>query len=324
MRVTQNTSFDQVRDTMQKSKGRMEKLQMQGSTLKKLNTPSDDPVGSAKVLETRTDKVNIEQFQTNAKLAETFLNHTDHAISELSDIVVRAKEIALSQASGASANNDTRLGIAEEVQQLYQQAIVAGNRRIGDRFIFGGYKTDRPPLDSEGRFQGDRGQMMVEVARDAFVSMNVPGVEVFNTQPQHSYDDRQIELKTTGRDPASLEDPQGGRPPNINLFDEIDALRIALLSGDIERIRGSLESFDQLHAGLVAARSRIGSRMQGLASVGQSQERHAITNAQLTQHLEDADLTQVMSNLAKEESVFKSVLASGQKLIQPTLLDFLR
>src|SRR5687768_7798069 len=115
MRVTENTNFDTVRNTITRSRSRMENLQTQNATLKKLNTPSDDPVGAAKVLEIRTDKMNNDQFQTNAKLAETFLSNSELALSELSDIVMRAKEIAISQASGASSTDETRLGVAEEI-----------------------------------------------------------------------------------------------------------------------------------------------------------------------------------------------------------------
>jgi flagellar hook-associated protein 3 FlgL len=53
-------------------------------------------------------------------------------------------------------------------------------------------------------------------------------------------------------------------------------------------------------------------------------ERHNVTNAQLSSALEDADLAQVVSDMAKEETVFRSSLASAHKLIQPTLLDFLK
>src|SRR5258708_5491177 len=117
MRVTEHTNFDTVRDSIGRSRGRMENLQKQQATLKKVNAPSDDPAGAAKVLEVRTDKVNNDQFQMNAKLAGAFLNNTDHALEQLTEIVGRCKEIAIGQASGASANDDTRLGVAEEITQ---------------------------------------------------------------------------------------------------------------------------------------------------------------------------------------------------------------
>jgi flagellar hook-associated protein 3 FlgL len=110
----------------------------------------------------------------------------------------------------------------------------------------------------------------------------------------------------------------------VNIFDELQNFRIALLTGDLDGIRGTLERFDQAHSSLIAARAKIGSRMNGLQNTTQALERHDLVNANLTTSLEDADMAQVMSNLAKEETIFKSALASSQRLIQPTLMDFLR
>jgi flagellar hook-associated protein 3 FlgL len=306
----------------------MDGLQQQSATLKKLNTPSDDPVGASKVLEIRTDKVNNDQYQMNAKLAETFLSNSEHTLGELADIVLRAKEIALGQASGASSNDSSRLGIAEEVSQLYNQAVAAANRRIGDRYLFGGYKTQKPPVDPEGRYLGDSGQMMSEIGKGVFLTMNVTGLEAFNTNPQAASQPLKNEL--TGRKPANrtLEGPDGGpaeaSAENINVFSELQNLRISLLSGNLDGVRDTLERFDQLHGKLNAVRAKIGSRMQGVQNVLQSNERHNVTNAQLSSSIEDADMAQVVSDLAKEETVFRSALASSQKLLQPTLLQFLK
>src|SRR3954452_10256151 len=97
MSVTENTNYETIRDSLRRSKERMENLQLQSSTLKKLNQPSDDPVGASKVLELRTDKMNNDQYQMNSKFSENFLTNSDHAIAELIDTVLRAKEIAINQ-----------------------------------------------------------------------------------------------------------------------------------------------------------------------------------------------------------------------------------
>lgn len=326
MRVTDNTNYGVVRDSIGRSKGRMENLQMEAATTRKLNRPSDDPVGAAKVLEVRTDKVNNDQFQANARLAQAYLDNTDHALNDLSEIVMRAKEIALNQASNASSTPESRYGVGEEVNQLFQRAVATANRRIGDRYIFGGYKTNTPPVDAEGGYRGDDGQMMVEVGREVFIGANIPGHEAFNTVPEGSADHQRIH--------RGKEDGAGSRrlasespPPsvqNTNLFEEIKALRTGLMTGDIETIRDTLDGFDNLLSKLVSTRAKVGSRIQSIEGNMSALERHNITNAQLTSSIEDADMTQVVSDLAKEETVFKSSLASAKHLIQPTLIDFLR
>lgn len=317
----------------------MENLQTQSATLKKINTPSDNPVGSSKILEIRTDKVNNEQFLTNSKIAEAQLNNTESALSELADIVVRAKEIAIQQASGASANDDTRLAVAEEITQLYQGAIGAANRRIGDRYLFGGYKTDRPPVSVDGKYVGDDGQMMVEVGRDVFIAMNLSGNEAFNTEPgvenrpADMGESPELQMRTGNRVPAGYSasgkvtaapGANAPRPENVNVFEELQNLRIGLLTSDTDTIRNTLDRFDQIHSRLNSMRAKIGSRVNGLQTMTQSLERQNITNAQLGSHLEDADMAQVVSDLAKEETVFRSALQSSTKLLQPTLMDFLK
>lgn len=331
MRVTENTNFDTIRGSIRRSRERMEGLQQQSATLKKLNTPSDDPVGASKVLEIRTDKVNNDQFHMNSKMAETFLSNTDHTLGDLAEIILRAKEIAIGQASGASSNDSTRLGVSEEVTQLFNQAVAVANRRIGDRYLFGGYKTQNPPVDSDGRYRGDDGQMMTEIGKGVFLAMNIPGIEAFNTSPESSSDLRRMNELHPNRQPGGIasegvaEDGHiASSQENVNVFGELQNLRIALLTGDIDGIRDTLERFDQLHAKVNAIRAKVGSRMQGLQNMTQSAERHNLVNAQLSSNLEDADMAQVVSDLAKEETVFRSALASSQRLIQPTLLEFLK
>ncbi len=325
MRVTDNTNFGVVRDSISRSRGRMENLQMESATLKKLNRPSDDPVGAAKVLEVRTDKVNNEQFQVNAKLAQAYLDNTDHALEELSEIVMRAKEIAINQSSNASSTPESRLGVSEEVSQLFQRAVATGNRRIGDRYILGGFKTTAAPVDAEGNYRGDDGEVMIEVGREVFIGANVPGHEVFNTQPENSSDGRRLKGGTeSGVERRLSSEASVAGPQNSNLFQQLKALRTGLLTGDIETVRGTLDAFDDLLGKVISTRSKIGARIQSIEGNMTALDRHNVTNAQLTSSIEDADMTQVVSDLAKEETVFKSSLASSKHLIQPTLLDFLR
>jgi len=173
-------------------------------------------------------------------------------------------------------------------------------------------------VDPEGKYLGDDGQMMVEIANNVFVSMNVPGIDAFNTHPKlvanknGQYSNENLPTEDIG---------QGME--NVNLYDELQDFRIALLTGNLEAIRGTLERFDQIFSKLVATRAKVGSRVEGVESTSQAIERHNITNSMLSSALEDADMAQVVSDLGKEETVFRSALASSKRLIQPTLLDFL-
>jgi len=330
LRVTHNMNFNSIHEAISRSRNRMAKSQEQASTQKKLNTPSDDPVGSARILEMRTDKVNNQQFITNSKMAQAFLSNSDGVLQELVDIVVRAKEIAVNQSSDASSSESARVGVAEEVSQLFQQAVANGNRRIADRYLFGGYRTDQAPVSVDGRYQGDDGQMMVEVSKDVFVAMNLDGMSVFNTDPESSMDFRNLRasqkvdaeergIEFRGSEPNAVVEGMG----NVNVFQELKNLRIGLLTGDTGGIRATLERFDALHERLVSMRAKIGSRLQGLGATETTLERHDITNATLSSSIEDADMGKVMTDIAREETVLRSSLQTSKKLVQPTLMDFI-
>lgn len=308
MRVTDNSNYNTVRDSIYRSKEKMDSLQQQASTLKRVNHPSDDPAGTARILEIRTDKANQDQYLANAKMAETFLNNSDLALSEISEIVVRMKEIALGQSNSVTASPGIRQGLAEEVSQLFQQAVSLGNQRMGDRYLFAGFKTQSPPINPEGEYQGDDGQIMVEIANDVFLTMNIPGCDVFNTHPKS----------------VSCQWLYGDAQDNVNLFEEIKNLRIALIRGDLEGIQDTLDPFDQIHSKLVATRAKIGTRTQGLRTANQTSERLLVAGAQLNANIEDSDMVQVMNDLSREETLFKNSLATSKRLIQPSLLDFLR
>lgn len=296
MRVTENTNFESIRGNIRKSREKMEGLQNQAASMKKLNAPSDDPVAAAKVLQVRTDQASYDQFQVNAQTAQAYLSHSEYALGELAEIILRAKEIALSQAGQNNSNDITRLASAEELARLQEQAVATANVRIGERYLFGGYKTQVAPIDPQGAYHGDSGQMMTEISKGVFLAMNVPGAEVFTAV-----------------------DGQGA-----NLFEEIQNFRVALLKGDLDGVRNALDRFDSNYQKLNSVRAQVGSRMRSLQNVMQAGERHRQLNAQVSSVLEDADVVQVVSDLAKEESIFRSALASSQKLIQPTLMEFLK
>jgi flagellar hook-associated protein 3 FlgL len=310
----------------------MERLQIQNSTQKKLLGPSDDPAANAKIMDIRTQTTVNAQFEANAELAKNRLHMTDQALGELYDLFVRAKEIAISQSSDASASPDSRMGVAQEVSALYQQLVSVANRRVGQQYLFSGFKTLTSPYSALGEYRGDNGEIPVEVQKDVFVAVNLPGPEVFMTKRFLPGEEARspaavdkTDQSVDGKNNAPPIERQNGRPAEIiNSFHELDALRVGLLTNDTATIRDTMERLDEMIRSVITLRAKISSRVSGLeASVGATQ-RTDMQNAELATNLEDADYAQLWSDMAKEETVLRSSLQVAQKLIQPTLLEFLR
>src|SRR3989338_4158449 len=133
MRVTENSVRNTVQDTLQSSRQRMDKLQRQNATLKRINKPSDDAIGNLKLMKIRDDILNNDQFGKNSALARNYLNYTDQALNETLGHVSRAKERSVQMASSAANGADSRAMVAEEIRSMKSKLTAIAKKRLGER-----------------------------------------------------------------------------------------------------------------------------------------------------------------------------------------------
>ena len=170
MRIADKMQLEQVKTNLQKNRSQMSELQNQAATQKRLNKPSDDPLSSARVLANRSDLAGTKQFSKSLTYAKSFLEFTDQSLGELNEILVRAKELALGQSTDGGSNEETRRAVASELDELTGQMTSIGNRKLGDRYVFGGFHTQNAPFDIHGNYGGDSGEMMIHVDKENFVA----------------------------------------------------------------------------------------------------------------------------------------------------------
>ena len=181
MRVSDKLNQNQLLNNIQKSRSNVQSLQNQASTMKKILKPSDDPIGVAKILENRTDLKNLNQYEKDIDHGRMFLETTESTLSQLSDAMVRAKELALQGATDTNGGLPREM-IAEEISQISNSVLEMSNRTAGDRYLFGGYKTEVAPFDREGNYRGDAAQVQIQNHRQQFIPMNLPGSLIFMGQ----------------------------------------------------------------------------------------------------------------------------------------------
>lgn len=323
MRVGENTTLNTVRDSLARSRLRMNDLQKQNATLKRVNAPSDDPVGNVKLMSIRNETLDNEQFERNANLAKTFLNYTDSSLEEVTNLLGRAKELAIGQASSAANGAESRMMVAEEVRNIINEVTAIANRRLGDRHIFAGYMTQTQPFDDSLNYKGDDGSIMVEVQKDVFIGMNIPGKEIFMGAAQPQPKAAAAEGEAEGQQPE-LAMKRPTQLSSENLFNTLEALRVGLMTNDVDQIRATLEPLDRISNRVITTRAQVGARTAGIDSAIANMGKKNVFNAELQSGIEDADVIQVVSDMAREESVLRASLQASNKLIQPTLLEFLK
>ncbi len=358
MRIADKSIYDQINSSLSKNRSDLSKLQTQASTQKRVNRPADDPLAAARVLVERTEVSGMDQYKKNADYARSFLEYADQSMGELTETLLRAKELALSQANDASSNETTRKVSATEVEQLFAQVVQIGNRKLGDRFLFGGYKTLEAPFDSKGGYRGDDGTILIQTNKDGFVHINIPGSELFHgeslasarlrnqggSQPPGNgalgdrspkpngevSPEQSEELVFRGPASSSVESPPAGfkeeedSSQGVNLFKVLKELEAGLRTGDKRTIHESLDFLDEALEQVILSRSQLGARIMGLNNASETLDKSKI-NSKITQsQLEDADLFSTVNDLNKSETTLKATLATSGKMVQPSLLDFLR
>lgn len=177
-RVSENSSTAALKYALNKTKSKMEDLQLKGSTLKQITRPSDNPVSNVEAMALTSSTNDNVQYLKNSEFALLNLNVTEKSLEELTEIITKAKEIAIAQSSDFF-NADVRKNVANEVQQLSNQALAIANKKVGLKHIFSGTSTLTVPFDANGTYKGDTGHISLEVSRNFFVPINLTGEEVF-------------------------------------------------------------------------------------------------------------------------------------------------
>lgn len=349
MRIADKMQFEQVNKNIGRNRTQMSDLQNQAASQKRVVKPSDDPLAASRVLANRIDLQGNLQFTKSVNVARSFVEYTDQSLGDLSEVLVRAKELAIGQSSDGASNEHSRRIVATEMEQLYNHMVSIGNRKLGDRFIFGGFHTQNSPFDQEGKYGGDSGEIMIHIDKETFLPMNITGARVFlgegvsangmvkSGPPQaKSIEELQESLKpeeppptqrgsATLRGPASVTEPTPEELPHgINLFHLVRDLGTALSTNDKAGIQDSLDVLDQGIEQVVLSRAQVGTRASLLDSFMQTMERAKVDNKAAISSLEDADIFSTVSDINKTQSTLQATLETSGKLIQPSLLQFLK
>lgn len=148
MRVTNNMLIRTMMLNLNNNLGRMDKYQQQMATGKKIQTPSDDPIIAARSLKFRTDVSEIEQFQKNTDDAQSWLETSETAIANLGNIAQRIRDLTV-QVSNGTMTTDDKQKVKAEISQLKKSIVETGNATYASRYVFAGYKTNKPPFAIE-------------------------------------------------------------------------------------------------------------------------------------------------------------------------------
>ncbi|MGH2319168.1 flagellar hook-associated protein FlgL [Planococcus sp. SE5232] len=293
MRVTQQMLNQNSIRNMNQNLSRFEKINNQVSTGKLLHRPSDDPNGVSKAMNLKSTIAANAQFERNTSEAKLWMDETDQHIGSMTDVMQRVRELAVQGNNGSLSEHD-RTSISAEVEELTEQMRQLANAKVNGKSLFNGQKTGEIPFPEKGSYAFNSSELAARtfnIGEGISIQSSVLPDELFGT----ATDDE-------------------------NLFKTLQSISVNLKAGtsiDLEKIDAGMER-------LLKVSAENGARQNRVEAV---ENRLLDSNLQLKTMLskvEDIDYAEAIIKLTSEESVYQASLAASSKIIQPSLMDFLR
>ncbi|MCK1995969.1 flagellar hook-associated protein FlgL [Psychrobacillus psychrodurans] len=289
MRVTQSMLSGNMLRNLSSSYSKMGTLQEQLNTGKKITRPSQDPVIAMKGIGYRSDLNRVEQFERNLGEVNNWLDSSDDGLDKVGQALQRVRELVI------DANNDTktpedRQKIAKEIEQIKLQIRDLGNTKVGDKYIFSGTNTLSPLYDEATGFLNSAGvneKVNIEINGGLEITVNTNGIGIFD-----EIDGMMNQLQTALETNAPLDDFIGLTDKNMDT--------------------------------VLTARSDIGARQNRVEMMeNRLSSQNLIVTKQMSDN-EDVEYEEAITDLITQESIHRAGLAVGSRIIQPSLVDFLR
>lgn len=187
MRVTSNTLQSVFLASLQAAQQRLATTQEQITNGKRVNTPSDDPVASARIVQLEASLARIDQYRANGVLARTQLGLEEQALGSAIDHLQRIRELAVA-ANNDSMSSGDRMVVAKELRELRTALLgVANTTDANGQFLFAGYSVNAQAFTTGAggavTYNGDQGQRSVQISDTRFVAINDSGAEIFQRIP---------------------------------------------------------------------------------------------------------------------------------------------
>jgi len=292
-RVTESNITSGVMSNLQRSLARGQKIQQQLSSGKLISRPSDSPTGTVASMQLRGESRATQQYSRNADDGLGWLGTLDSTLTSTSTLINEARDLAVQGLSSGSSTPGGNAAMADQVDQIKAGIIAYANTQYLNRPVFGGTTTGATAYDDNGTYLGDAGQTMRTVGANAKVRVDTTGPEAFGTG-------------------------------TTQLFQVLTDISANLRSGDSAALGDSLKNLDTASDLMKNAHSSIGARYNRVTQMKQSAQDRLLSVTEQLSDVEDIDLPKTIMDMQLQQTSYQAALAASAKVIQPSLIDFLR
>lgn len=287
MRVTSKAIFDMVKFNLGNITEDLGKANEIVSTGKRITKLSDDPIGFVQSLDIKSSLAGIEQIGRNITFGTSWLNVTEYSLSQAQDLISDAKVLSLQMANDI-VSPEERYAAGGTVQNILEEIISLANTEVSGRYIFSGTKTDTKPFSQDGTYSGDNNVFSIKIGKDAAIEVGGDGEAIYG-----------------------------------NILNTLSELKNALEADDVAGITDAMSNLDDHFENLSVKISDVGSKMVRMEARESILLDLNIANTERLSKIEDADITEAITQLTSIELCYQAALASSARVMELSLVNYM-
>jgi flagellar hook-associated protein 3 FlgL len=286
-RITQRTIAETALRGLQGNLTRVQNLQQQLSSGRRVSQPSDDPSATVSAMTLRSRRAADEQYLRNMDTADSRLTVTDDALTQLSDRLRAFRDLVV-QSRNSSLGMESQAGIAANMTAVRDEVVDLYNTTYLDRPIFGGTITGSTAVDATGTYLGNNAPIQSRISSDALVRIDVTG-------------------QSAGADTV----------PGLMSQIATDVAAGGATNADLAGMDAALSTVAQ-------ALGDVGARAARVTQTRDLVDAHRLDLGSRISVNEDVDMPEAMMNLSAQQVGYQAALQSAAKIQQISLMDFLK
>ena len=296
MRITNRLITEKTISNLSDNLDRLFRLQQKVASQKQYLSASENPSAAVMGVQLRSNIKTIEAYQDTAVSTRDWMSASELSMQQLSDLNLNGISLVTKGLNDALGPDERKI-IAEELNGMLKQAVSLGNSKHQNRYIFSGTATRTEPfsIDTSGavdavQFDGNMAIINREIAPGEQIDVNI------------------------------------NAPSAITPFlESLIEARDALLANDMITLRTNLDHIQAAHENITTIITDIGSRIRNVEASNDRMEQTKVEIKALASQIEDADMTEIISLLQNQETIYKAVLqVSSMTQNKLGLFDLLR
>lgn len=283
------------------------KSQAQLAQGKQIINASDSPNQAATIQRLKSILNKQDSYQSSLNTIKARLQGEDSTLQNVSDLLVRAKEVAV-QGANDTLNAGDRKALGTEMQALRDQLLSLANTKDSNgNYLFAGSRVKQPAfvetVNGSPEYRGDQTRMNVRVGDQRSIPINRTGTDAFVPVARIDAD---------------------GKTSGIGFFQVMDNLITGLNTSKGPDIRRGVGELDDLMQGVSLARANVGTNLNVVDQQTAVIEDTALNLKTTLSSIEDLDYASAITKMNQQMMSLEAAQASFAKVSQLNLFNYIK